>query len=68
MQLCGVALDRTFISTTTDLNRARYFAGENGVVYKVTVPKSSVIFQPNPNSTENEVLIRIGCGGVEKVN
>ena len=57
-------MDRTFVSATTDPKVAEYFAtyeNPNGQVYTIRVPRSSVIFQPNPSSGESEVLIRIGC-------
>lgn len=61
-------MDRTLISTTTDPEIAKYFAtsrNRNGRVYTVSVPRSSVIFQPNSNSGESEVLIKIFCNGAK---
>ncbi len=53
-------LRRTFMSTTTDIERAKYYAGEHGVVYTGLVPESLLFKQTLKTSTESEFLVKFG--------
>lgn len=55
-------MDRTLMSVTTDESIARYFAN-GGRVYEAKIPKSKLIPQTLPGSTESEFLIKFGMGG-----
>ncbi|WP_226383613.1 pre-toxin TG domain-containing protein [Paenibacillus massiliensis] len=55
-------MDRTLMSVTTDEKIAKYFAN-GGMVYKAKIPKSQLIPQTLPGSTESEYLIKFGIGG-----
>jgi hypothetical protein len=49
---------RSMLSFTTDPDVARGMAGEHGAVYKADLRPGEGIPQPNPNSTESEILVR----------
>jgi hypothetical protein len=48
---------RSMISFTTDPEVARRMAGDDGTVYKADLRPGDGIPQPNPNSTESEILV-----------
>ena len=54
--------NRTFVSVTTKLERARYFAG-GGKVYSAIVPRWEMIPQTLGGANEGEWLIRLGRAG-----
>lgn len=49
--------DRTMVSVTTDPNVAKYFAGDNGIVYQIQVPASDLVPQTIKGAGESEYLI-----------
>ncbi|MNI98193.1 hypothetical protein D3C73_1569950 [compost metagenome] len=51
------------MSVTSDEKIARFFAGPNGTVYHAQIPRSQLIPQTLPGSTEREYLIKFGTGG-----
>jgi RHS repeat-associated protein len=56
-------MDRTFVSVTRSLERARYFAGSTGKVYTAIVPRWEMVPQIIRGANEGEWLIRLGRTG-----
>ena len=50
-------MDRTMISVTSDRKVAEYFAGPQGIVIELQIPKSQLIPQTLPGANESEYLI-----------
>ncbi len=50
-------MDRSMISVSTDINTAINFAGKNGVVYEIQIPKAYLIPQTIKDAGESEYLI-----------
>ena len=56
-------MKRTFVSVTTSLEKARFFAGPLGKVYTAIVPRWEMVPQTFPGAGEGEWLIRLGRPG-----
>lgn len=50
--------ERSMMSFTTDLEKAKYFAGDGGTIYTAVINRSEGIWQTLEGAGESEVLIR----------
>ncbi|WYJ89087.1 hypothetical protein A5888_000806 [Enterococcus sp. 9E7_DIV0242] len=56
------------VSFTADKSRAQFYAGKNGIVFEIKVPKKDLLLQTLSGSTESEYLIIHGIGAKENGN